>query len=628
METIVIRPVRRTVVTEKSPNVIEVNRPGAQGATGGPGPQGPSVADGDKGDVVVSGDGGSWVIDPALLSAFARTLLPAANAAAARTVLGAQAQSAVLDATTASFLTAHATKLGHISVTQAVDLDAIETRVNALDAAVILKGAWDASAGTFPGGGTAQAGDSWIVGTAGTVDGVAFALNDRIIAIADNASTATFAANWFKADYTDQVLSVAGKTGAVTLQVADITDMTANGRSLVSAADYAAMRTLLGLTVGTDVQAQDAELSAIAGLVSVANRLPYFTGSGTAALATFTGAARTLVAQNNQTNMLTTGLGLSANGQALVTAADYAAMKTLLALTVADIGDMSANGRSLTQAANYAAMKTLLAITTADISDYAASVAPGALFGLGLANNATDATNDIDIAAGIASSSANAGMITLAGALTKQLDAAWAVGTNQGMRASGAAIANTTYHIFLIKRPDTGVVDIAADTSVTGANIAANTNAAYTLIRRIGSIVRAGGVIRPFVQDGDLFMWAVPAADLNAANPGTAAVTRTLTVPLGIRVRAQAVITMVATTANTDSPGAVLISDLAMPDTAPSGTVSSLNVTGVYAAGLNIGIPVEVMTNTSGQVRSRLQSSAAGTSLLINTNGYIDLRGK
>jgi len=189
------------------------------------------------------------------------------TASAARTALGlaigtdVQAYSSVLAATTASFTTAQETKLGYISITQSVDLDAIESRVNALDAAVVLVGTWDASAGTFPGSGTAQAGESYLVTVGGTVDSVEFTDGDRIIAITDNASTTTYASNWYKADYTDRVSSVAGRTGAVTIASTDITDSTSTGRAVLTATDAAAARTAIGTVIGTDVQAYSSVLA-------------------------------------------------------------------------------------------------------------------------------------------------------------------------------------------------------------------------------------------------------------------------------------------------------------------------------------------------------------------------------
>ncbi len=101
---------------------------------------------------------------------------------------------------------------------------------------------------------------------------------------------------------TDKVL---GRATAGAGDIEEIT-LTAFARTLIDDANQAAAQTTLGLVPGTNVQAQDAELSAIAGLTSAADKLPYFTGSGTAATTDFTAAARTVLDDTTTGAMLTT----------------------------------------------------------------------------------------------------------------------------------------------------------------------------------------------------------------------------------------------------------------------------------------------------------------------------------
>lgn len=246
----------------------------------------------------------------------------------------------------------------------------------------------------------------------------------------------------------------------------------------------------------------------------------------------------------------------------------------------------------------------------------------GHIDGLTLSNNSTDPTNDIDIATGVAIDSTNAHVITLSSGLTKRLDAAWAVGTNQGGLDTGA-IGNNTYFVFLIKRPDTGVVDVLFSLNTGTPNLPTN----YTLFRRIGSIIRTGGAITGFVQDGDIFMRKVPINDISSTNPGTSAVSNSLSVPVGLRV--EAILSVGIATSTTSTDFALLVTDLSTTDTAPSVSLADVAFTSLATAGTYRAFASKrVFTNTGAQVRSRISTSDASTAVRITTHGWIDRRGR
>jgi hypothetical protein len=136
--------------------------------------------------------------------------------------------------------------------------------------------------------------------------------------------------------YDAELAALAGLTSAANAipyftgsGTAGVISSSANMVSLLGSANYATARTNLGLAIGTNVQAYDAELAALAGLTSAANAIPYFTGSGTAGVISSSADMVSLLGSADYATALT-NLGGQASDSALTSLSSKVFAKTAL----------------------------------------------------------------------------------------------------------------------------------------------------------------------------------------------------------------------------------------------------------------------------------------------------------
>lgn len=261
----------------------------------------------------------------------------------------------------------------------------------------------------------------------------------------------------------------------------------------------------------------------------------------------------------------------------------------------------------------------------------------GYIDGLVLSNDTDDATNDIDVAAGVARSTVNivdGEASTLARdqidleipvAITKQLDVAFAPtnydgadrdgGARSGMLSS-SSISNTTWHVYCVGRRGEPS-EILAHDSATQANVLAEMQkvGGYTAYRHIMSVCRVSATIKPFTQINDDVLWTTPTLDVNDSATGTGAKSGTLTVPTGIKLPVTLMV-------GNQSASNLYISSLDQTDSAADYTAAP----GALRAGAAVyGMQFRTITNTSAQIRYRTDSNST---VGIITSGFRHPRGR
>lgn len=228
-----------------------------------------------------------------------------------------------------------------------------------------------------------------------------------------------------------------------------------------------------------------------------------------------------------------------------------------------------------------------------------------------IANNVSDANNDIDCSAGSSFDTINSvGWVSTA--KTKRLDVNWAAGTNQGGLDIGSKANNTWYYWYSIYNPTTNAQDFIATATFGSPTLPSE----YTRICYIGATRTDGsGNILPFKQINDKFYILKTIIDFGAALFPTSPTLQTVTAPPS----SVAMLNFAQLDLGSGNVDYFLLCDPAFADLNASST--NFSFTSILSANDACGGNIEVTTNSSSQVSL---DGASDASCIIFTRGWID----
>jgi hypothetical protein len=323
-------------------------------------------------------------------------------------------------------------------------------------------GSVSASAGAFTdlssSGVVSGAGFSNYLASPPAIGGVAPAAGSFTTLSASGSATFTGAVSVLDANLS--IKDIADQTKVAQLECSGIAAGTTRMLTVPNASGTIALTSDIA-ALSSVYQPLDADLTAIAGLTSAADRVPYFTGSGTAALATFTAAGRALVDDVDAAAQRAT-LGL-------VIGTDVQAQNARLQDIASNLS--GASGAVEKTGANTFGVYTVTAAGKAILDDADASAQRTTL---GLGSIATQAASAIAITGGTVDGAAIGGVTPAAGAFTTlsatgaaSFTSTFTGGDNTGTFTAALGAGATAAAATKTVNVGTGAVDGASTTAVT-----------------------------------------------------------------------------------------------------------------------------------------------------------------